>query len=78
MQGPPLISAVIDGDGRGISLSNPGGILNAVINAGLYGNGTMRSRKVFCVTSYMKAGMQISYINIFTLYKWKTCARGKN
>lgn len=77
MLGLPLIRAVTDGGGRGISLNNPGGIFNAVINAGLYGDATMRSRKVFHVTSYIKAGMQISYVNIFTLYKWKTRAHGK-
>lgn len=31
---PPLIRAVTDHDGRGILLNNPGGIFNAVINAG--------------------------------------------
>lgn len=36
----------------------------------------MRSRKVFCVTSYIKAEMQIGYVSIFTLYKCKTQPHG--
>lgn len=69
-----------DRDGRGISLNNPGVFLMLLLMQDSHSRIIQRCHNeiqegILCDFLH-KTEMQISYVNIFILYKWKTQTHG--